>query len=84
MLLFKNKEKRTYFGVDQHRNRVVFAPASAARWLIYDMRYTEILVLPDYKTVQQFRKLIEKGVVANLPDDEARLKLINEYPELFI
>ena len=84
MLLFQNAEKLTYFGVDQYHNKVVYAPARVASWLVHTMQYTNILVLPDLKTITRFRRLIAKGAIHNLPDDQARAKLIDDYPEYFI
>ena len=87
MLFFENNEKSTYFLVDTEKNTANHVSSKDYFTLYTYSKYMvsfDHLVLPDYKTVQQFQKLVKSGVVHGLNPVETKSKLVNEYPEYFI
>ena len=86
MLVFKNAEKDTHFIV---RNNRVEHVGDRTFWTLHEYSDLmgggmEILTLPDLKTVQKFRKLIETKVLENVPLEDAKTVLMDKYPEYFI
>lgn len=86
MLLFKNAESRKHFFINLETSVVVAIPLPVERFLkkhasAFDLH---ILVLPNYKTVTQFRKIIATGEYANTSTSELYSALMLTRPELFI
>lgn len=87
MLVFKNDEKGTYFFVDNKNGEVNFLTQkefSVFRKFSHLFDGIEYLILPDYKTVQQFRRTIKKGILKDVHYKDTKKVLIKEYPEFFI
>jgi len=89
MLFFKNDEKGTYFLVDPVHNKVVHLRNPEINTLqkfahIIDGEPLTTMHLPNLKTVQAFRKIVEKGTFHNLPSSKIKSTIEDDYPELFI
>ncbi|PNX47335.1 MAG: hypothetical protein BV457_05885 [Thermoplasmata archaeon M9B1D] len=87
MLVFKNNEKGTYFFVDNKNGEVNFLTEKEFS-VFYKFSHIfggiEYLRLPDYKTVQQFRRIIKKGILKDVHHKDTKKVLMKEYPEFFI
>lgn len=85
-LLFKNNDKGTYFIVNTIDNKVEFISYKIANnFLRYaKILYLDVLVLPDYKTVQAFNKVVKSGALSGLDPIEQKSFWLTNYPEYFI
>ena len=85
-LLFKNNDKGTYFIVNTVSNKVDFISNKVADSLLNYAKtlYLDILVLPDYKTVQAFNKVVKSGALSGLDPIEQKSFWLTNYPEYFI
>lgn len=87
MLLFKNKDSGNYFGVHNQLGRVEFLGTAVVKAFEKHSHYfdgIDYLELPDMATVKQFRKVISKGILKDIPLSETKSFLIANYPEFFI
>lgn len=86
ILLFKNQDKNTYFFVDPTKgtaSHVTYREVDVF-FRYKDFLQLQILSLPDYKTVQQFQCIVKKSELKNIPINELKTHLLNNYPEYFI
>ena len=85
-LLFKNNDKGTYFIVNTVNNKVDFISNKVADNFLHYAKtlYLDILVLPDYKTVQAFNKVVKSGALSGLDPIEQKSFWLTNYPEYFI
>jgi hypothetical protein len=87
MLIFINKEKDTYFAVNNETSEVIYvAPRELSilkkfSKMLGDLDYLE---LPNFKTVQKFRNLVKKGILNNIAFNNTKQYFLDNYPELFI
>ena len=82
VVLFKNAEKGTYFFIDSVKGTANFVPYRAVNtFFVYkDYLELEVLTLPDYSTVQKFKRLIAKGCLERRTTkrhQESNLKFIS-------
>ena len=85
-LLSKNTAKGTYFLADPSERKVVQIKNPVAKGFLKHQRQLNIKVvtLPSLKEVKQFRKLVEQGVLDDIPADQHHTYWETNYPELFI
>ena len=87
MLIFINKEKDTYFAVNNETSEVIYVTPRELSTLkkfskmLGDLDYLE---LPDFRTVQKFRNLVKKGILNNIAFNNTKQYFLDNYPELFI
>jgi len=87
MLVFKNKEKGTHFCVNNPTGEVLFLfnkEFSVLRKFSKMFGDLDYLELPNYKIVQQFRKLVKTGILKDVDYKDTKTFFKNNYPELFI
>ena len=86
VVLFKNAEKGTYFFIDSVKGTANFVPYRAVNtFFVYkDYLELEVLTLPDYSTVQKFKRLIAKGALKDVPQNDIKKVILDSYPEYFI
>jgi hypothetical protein len=86
MLLFQNKESGIYFFVDLETSSIVAVPSQTSRLFLNHAKALElhILVLPNYKTLQKFKKLVKHNKYKNMKSSELHQTLIDMHPELFV
>ena len=87
MLVFINKDTYKSFVVNNKACKVEFISNSAYRTLHKLADYIgkiETLTLPSIVEVKQFRKLVERGALKDVPIESTREFILNNYPEYFI
>ena len=87
MLIFINKEKDTYFAVNNETNKVMYVTSrelSTLKKFSKMLGNLDYLELPNFKTVQKFRNLVKKGILNNIAFNNIKQYFLDNYPELFI
>ena len=87
MLVFINKDTYKSFVVNNKACKVEFISNSAYHTLHKFVDYIgeiETLTLPSIVEVKQFRKLVERGALKDVPIESTREFVLNNYPEHFI
>ena len=87
MLLFKNKASGNYFGVNNQLGKIEFLPMPAVKAFkkySYYLGSVEVLEVPDLPTIEQFRRVVKKGVLKDVPLTDTKSYLMTHYPEFFI
>ena len=87
MLVFINKDTCSYFVVNNKACKVEFISNRAYHILHKFVDYIgkiETLTLPSIVEVKQFRKLVERGALKDVPIESTREFVLNSYPEYFI
>lgn len=87
MLLFHNKEKDTYFAVDNIAGKAIFISKStvnALKKIKSIVGGLDTLVLPNYDIVKKFQREIKKGILKEVPLEKTKEIILDKYPEFFI
>lgn len=87
ILLFKNEASGNHFLVNHKDSKVVKLNLSAADVFIDYADFiggVDIISLPNLPTVRKFRKVVETGLLTNVPDDQLKATIYENYPEYFI
>ena len=87
MLIFINKEKNTYFAVNNETSEVIYVtPKELSTLKKFSKMFGDLyhLELPNFKTVQKFRNLVKKGILNNIAFTDTKQYFLNNYPELFV
>ena len=75
MLLFKNRDTGNYFGVHNQLGKVEFLSEPVVKAFKKFPHYfdgIDYLELEDMETIKQFRKVISKGILKDIPLSETK------------
>jgi hypothetical protein len=84
MIIFVNDEKSTYFYLNP-KTQTLGSMGNDYRTI---RRYAEIpmnlIHVEDYRAIQKFQRILNKGEFKDTPPDELKQTIMNTYPELFL
>lgn len=87
MLIFRNKASGNYFAVENQAGTIIklnIGHIDLLSKLVGTVGPLEYVELPDLTAVNTFRKLLEKGLLKDVPITATKAFIKQHYPELFI